>query len=626
MNEINPEVLKRLKKLVEKRIKLINANIASNQEQLQRVNRYDDLVDTINNDNKCFANDSFLVELEELLGGLNLDNVDKSKLELLFEKVELLKVIAESIINGYYKDYTKDEFNLINDVIELIQYFKHISHEQKSTQRSNVSKSNEELVKCESLYDKLRNGEDGTEHFDEDLSYIMLLTKEEDISFRKDVLVLVQALSKRIHENKLKQIEEDVLTIVGDELDSEEEKNEVIDEDLIRGVFAKYGFNYDFFTEKHKNILSRISLIRVESVLEVLSSYPEYQFVRDYQKYGNERNLFLIIRYATKETLLYLIQDAKNRGVTVEEIFGVSGVYKKVSKNVTEPGEGGGPVDEDYVSGTYEYYKKNADLFERLSLQYNIDNPGSNVDFYKDALLLTPEVLALPSQLLAENIQLVAKYKLKMVKKTTYGEVHLNAATMYESRHFEELCDVLIENGLYDYVVNYPSVIKEEKLVKKILYAKRTGTLERLPNGKIRDVRNSPEPYNLNVVVNRNNLNKYYSQVPDSIIEFVNNPDNKKLLSKMKNDSVMDSMDANPMVRVDNEATYAINGVLVSRHKFRRIWYLMTMSGHMNEGYLSNLLMYALIYNSYYTDVELKVLEEFARGFNFGGVSYGILD
>ena len=51
MNEINPEVLKRLKKLVEKRIKLINANIASNQEQLQRVNRYDDLVNTINNDN-----------------------------------------------------------------------------------------------------------------------------------------------------------------------------------------------------------------------------------------------------------------------------------------------------------------------------------------------------------------------------------------------------------------------------------------------------------------------------------------------------------------------------------------------------------------------------------------------
>ena len=52
----------------------------------------------------------------------------------------------------------------------------------------------------------------------------------------------------------------------------------------------------------------------------------------------------------------------------------------------------------------------------------------------------------------------------------------------------------------------------------------------------------------------------------------------------------------------------------------------MTMSGHMNEGDLSNLLMYALIYNSYYTDEELKVLEEFARGFNFGGVRYGILD
>ncbi len=620
MNEINQEVLKKLKKLVEKRIKLINANIASNQEQLQRVNRYDDLISTINSDNKCFANGSFLTELEDLLGGLDLDNVDKTKVNLLFEKVELLNVIADSIINGYYKDYTQDELNIINEIIELILFFKQISHEQKSTQRSNVSRSNEELVKCESLYDKLRNGEEGLEHFDEDLSYIMLLIKEEDRTFKKDVLILIQKLSKRIHENKLKQIEEDVLTVIGDEIDTEEEKNEEIDEDLIRGVFAKYGFNYDFFSEKHKNILSRISLIRVESVLEVLSSYPEYQFVRDYQKHSNERNLFLIIRYATKETLLYLIQDAKKRGVTVEEIFGVSGVYKKVSKDVTEPGEGGGPTDDDYVSGCYEYYKKNADLFEKLSLQYNIDNPGSNVDFYKDALLYTPEVLALPSHLLAENIGLAEKYKLKMIKKTVYGEVRLNAATMYASRHFEELCDILIENGLYDYVVKYPSVIKEEKLVKKILYAKRMGTLERLSNGKIRDVRNSPEPYNLNIIVNRNNLSTYISKVPQSIIDFINDPDNKKLLAKITNDPVMDYMDNNPMVQRVNDATYSINGVLVSRHKFRRIWYLMTMSGHMKDGELSNLLMYALIYNSYYTNEELKVLEEFAYGFNFGGV------
>ena len=625
MSEINPEVLKKLKKIVEKRIKLINANIASNQEQLQRVNRYDDLVSAINNDNKCFANKSFLTELEDLVGGLNLDDIDKAKVNLLFEKVELLKIIAESIINGYYKDYTRDELNIIDEVIELILFFKQVSHEQKSTQRSNVSRSNEELVRCEALYDKLRNGEDGLEHFDEDLSYIMILVKE-DMTFKKDVLVLIQNLSQKIHENKLKQIEEDVLNVIGDEIDTEEEKNEEIDEDLIRGVFAKYGFNYDFFSQKHKNILSRISLIRVESILEVLSSYDEYQFVKNYQKYGNERSLFLIIRYATKDTLLYLIQDAKKRGVTVEEIFGVSGVYKKVSKNVVEPGEGGGTTDDDYLSGSYEYYKKNADLFEKLSLQYNIDNPGSNVDFYKDALLYTPEVLALPSHLLAENIGLAQKYKLKTIKKVVGGQVRLNAATMYETRHFEELCDVLIENGLYDYVVNYPSVIKEEKLVKKILYAKRMGTLERLSNGKIRDVRNSPEPYNLNSVVNRNNLNAYISRVPLSIIDFINNPDNKKLLVNITNDSIMDYMDNNSIVKIVNDVTYSINGVLVSRHKFRRIWYLMTMSGQMKDGELSNLLMYSLIYNSYYTDEELEVLKDFAYGFNFGGVVYGILN
>ena len=619
MNEINDEVLKRLKRLVEKRIKLINANIATNQEQLQRVNRYDDLIETINKDNKCFANSSFLTELEELLGGLNLENVPKSQVETLFEKVELLNVIADSIVNGYYKSYTKEETQIINDVIELILYFKNISHEQKSTQRSNVSKSNEELIRCEALYDKLRNGKEGLEHFDGDLSYILTLVKDEDISFRKDVLLLIQVLSKLIHENKLKQIEEDVLSLISDDVDNEEEKNEEIDEDLIRGVFAKYGFNYDFFSEKHKKILGRVSLIRIESVLEVLSSYDEYKFVRYYQNRGQERQLFLIVRYATKETLLYLIQDAKKRNVTVEEIFGVSGVYKKVSKNTTEPGEGGGPTDEDYVSGTYEYYKKNSDLLERISLQYNVDNPGSDVDFYKDALLKTPEVLALPSDLLVKNIQIAEKYKLKWIKKSA-GEVHLNAATMFESRHMEELCDVLIENGLYNYVVNYPSIIKEEKLVKKVLYAKRNGTLRILPNGKLNGIRNSMAPHDLDKVINRNNLNTYISRVPDSIIQFVEDPESLKLLDGMTNDPVMDYMDNSPLVKVINEATYSVNGVLVSRHKFRKIWYLITMSGCMKDASYSNLLMYALIYNSYYTDEELKVLEAFAMGFNFGGV------
>ena len=119
MSEINLEVLKKLNKIVEKRIKVINANIASNQEQLERVNRYDDLINTINNDNLCFANRSFIIILEDLLGGLNLDSVDNSKIESLFEKVELLNVISDSIVNGYYKDYTEDELRIINEVIEL---------------------------------------------------------------------------------------------------------------------------------------------------------------------------------------------------------------------------------------------------------------------------------------------------------------------------------------------------------------------------------------------------------------------------------------------------------------------------------------------------------------------------
>ena len=40
----------------------------------------------------------------------------------------------------------------------------------------------------------------------------------------------------------------------------------------------------------------------------------------------------------------------------------------------------------------------------------------------------------------------------------------------------------------------------------------------------------------------------------------------------------------------------------------------------MKDASYSNLLMYALMYNSYYTDDELKALEAFTMGFNFGGV------
>lgn len=623
MNEINTEILKKLIKIIEKRIKFINANIASSEQKLSRVNKYEELINTIKNDNQCFASPTFNTSLDELLGGLDLDNY-KDKLELLFEKMSYLEVIANSILDGHYKSYDEQELEIINEVIELILFFKNVSHEQKSEERTIVSKSNEELVVCEALYDKLRNGTEGLEHFDNDLPYIMDLIGQEDIEFKKDVLILIQRLSKKIHENILNKIQEDEITAIGEFDFEEEESQQTIDEDLIRGVFAKYGFNYDFFTAKHKASIARISLRRIESVLEILSTYPEYKFVVDYQRLGQERSLFLIIKHATKETLKYLVDDAKKRGVTVQEIFGVNGVYKKVSKNkdadVIETGPDG-ERDDEYLSGSYEYYLKNADTFEMLSLKYNAANPGLNVDFFKDILAIAPEVLAVPSHLISENIELALQYGIKVVRKTKIGQVHAHAPTMFESRHFAELCDALIEKGLYDYLVAYPSALRDEKFVRKILYYKINNKLERTNSGKIKEVRFAPEPYDLDQVVNRNNLQKYIALVPGEIVAFVRDEDNKKLQTKLTSDPVMDAMDNTEDVNVVNDATYSIGGVLVSRHKFRRVWYLMTMSGDMNKANLSDLLMYALIYDSYYSDEELEVIDKFAHSFNFGGIT-----
>ncbi len=624
MNEINLNVLKQLIKIVEKRIKHINNNIALNQETLKRVNGYDDLINLIKDDNTCFALDTFYKKLDDLLNGIVIN--DRSKLEALLEKVNYLKVIAFSIKGGHYTSFDEQEIVMIDEVIELITYFKGISFEQKIEQRSNVSKSNEELTRCTALYDKLRNGEEGLEHFDTDLTYLMQLVKEKDPTLLRDTLALIQILSKRIHENIMKQVQDEELPMMDEEFE-EPENNEIIDEELIKGVFEKYGFNFDFFDEKHKKILMRLTLRRIESVLEVLHNNEEYQFVKNYQRYPSKKtDLFMIIRHASKETLEYLIIDAKKRGVTVQEIFGVTGVYKKVPKNGVNlleppiPGPDYPPVEDEYLPGTYEYYRKNADLFENLSLKFNAENPGLDIDFFKHILLSTPEVLATPSHVVAKNIELALQYGVKMIRRGEIG-VRPHAATMFDARHFEEIADILIENGLYNYLITYPSVVRDEKFVRKILYRKYNGTLEMNPNGTIKEVRMSDEPHDLNDVVNKKNLSPIVHNVPDEIVAFVNAPNNKKLLKGLQNDEVMDRMDSNEQIRTSRDVAYSINGVLVSRPKFRKIWYLMTMSGHISRGEPKNLLMYALTYNSYYRDEDLQILQEFVNGFNFGGIA-----
>lgn len=618
MNEISNETLKQLIKLVEKRIKSINANIASNTQKLLRVNEYDELVKTIKDDNSCFGNPAFISKLDNLLSGIIIDNT--SALESLLEKLNYLDVISNSIIEGYLKEYTEEELNVINEVIELILYFKSVSSEQKSEQRSNVTKSNEELVKCEAIYDKLRNGFEGLVHFDEDLPYILNLISNEDPSFKKDVLVLIQHLSKAIHENLIRQFGEDGVTVEIDEIDVDEVNSEEIDEDLIRGVFAKYGFNYDFFTKDHREVLSRISLVRIESILEVLHTYDEYEFVYSYMNSRREKDLFFIIRYASKEALEYFIVDAKNRGVDVKDIFGVTGVYKKVSKVLENSGGSGPGGDSEHLSGCYEYYKKNAEYLERLTLEYLLEHPHEKADFYKTTLLTTPNVLGLPPGLLENNIKLAEQYGIKVYHKTLMGEASLRCATMYLSRKFEEECDLLIEHDMYDYVKNYSSVLAHHEQILKMIYVQRNGELEYMSNGKLKDLRyKAPSYLDYYAIVNGNNLERIIEQVPGEIIEFVENPENRKLLTGMENDSVMNAMDSGKIVRCKDEYTYDISGIFVSRRKFKRIWYLIKMSGHVEKGDLSNLLLYALTYKSLYTDEQLAVLEEFANGFNFGG-------
>lgn len=620
--DINLEVLKKLLLIVEKKIKDINKAISTSQEEIEKVNEFDVLISLINENELCFADPKFNEDLEMLVGEVIVE--DKEFLNTFLDTIEYLKFVATSVQDSKFSSFSQDELEQVKDVVESLTKIKALSNEQKAEERKRFTKSNTELVQCVALYDKLRQGKEGLLHLNSDLPYLMTLLKEQDNQFVKDVLELVRVLTMYIHNNIMEQIKIDSLTTEVDEEELEDTLQEEIDEELIKELFSKYGFDFNIFTKNHRKILTtKCKLQRIENVLEVLSSYPEYSFVKLYQNRSGEKSLFLIFRYATKETLEYLVNDAKNRNVRLEDIFRVNGVYKKVSKK-KESLEQGPPKPEgkndEYLNGSYEYYKANSKLFENLTVYYR-NNYGIEIDFYHEILLKAPDVFTLPSELVAKNIQYMKDYNINLTTHTN-GVLEPNAPSVLSAGSFLRLSDILIENGLYNYIVEYPSVVKDEPLVKIILFEQRNNNLKLNSRGQIRYIRHNRNSYNMNEVenlINRNNINYLLKDLilPDKFYEMLDAIES--YVEPVIKDDTIRELDENPQIKV-SDIIYNILGVKVSRLKFIRVWSALVKCGLTNEYAHSKLLLFALTYNSIYSDEALQKIVEFVNQPEFGGV------
>lgn len=611
MKEFDIDIYKRVLEIVEKRIKEINKMITSSQKEIERVNEFDSLINKIKENSLYFSTEEFTEMFERLLSDNRLENVDF--INELVDSIEYLKFVTSSVQSGKLRSLEDSELKLIDEVVNLLGELKKISNDKKENVRTAYTKSNSELENCLGLYDKLRNGLNGTIHFSNDLDYLLDLVKKSDSSLVYDTLELIRVMSIAIHSNIEKQMSEDDIV----EQYEEEKDNEKIDIDLIRDLFAKYGYDFNLFTEKHQNIiLTKCNLGRIEKVLETLTSYPEYIFVSKYC-HSDEKKLYFIFRYATPEILIYLLNDAKKKDVKLEDIFAIEGVYKKVSKPGDATSISGGEVDE-YIQGSYEYYKMNSDYLVSLS-----NRKGYEVDLFKEILLKAPNVLGLPPLLVKNNLRYFDMYDIPLFKRVN-SFLTMNSPTVLESRHFLELADVMIENGLYDYMTHYPSILKEETLLKIVLYEKYRDNLSFNTRGQIQEIRHKRTTYNMediSLYVNRNNLRilfdgfdlgENFRKVLEDIETFKDN---------CLCDEIISDFDSKFMD--DAHISYIIDGVRVSRPKFVRVWSAIKKCNLVESISFDKLLLYALTYNSYYNDMELDKLKSFVSKFNMGGGNNG---
>lgn len=616
MKEILSGQLKELIRIVGKRIREINADIQSSRDDLKKVDDYDVVINRIREDRMCFASAEFKSRVESVLADSQVE--DKSLLTSAVDDLEYICVLSTFIDSGSFEGYKSSEIEIIERLVSTLEKFKALSLEANNSQNQVVSKKTAELELCTALYDKLRKGEDGIIHFQSnEISYLLSLLNDKSFEYKYHTLELIKVLEVSINNNIMSLLEAN-----SDDYGYEDDKvEEEIEEDVIVDIFKKYGLDFSIFNDKQKSILrTRCDLRRIEDVLEIITSRREYAFVLRYaNSYKvNERireidvrKLFFIIRFANRETLEYLITDALNRGVTVEEVFAVTGVYKKVSKTKDRlPGEGGEPTDDDYLAGSYEYYKLNAKVFEKLSIEYNAEHPGDDVDFYKQILEVSPDVLSTPAGVIDRNIKFAKEYGIELID----NDHTIKAPTTLVSGIFIHLVDILIENSdnyndFFVYLNRYPSILKEEKTVRKLLYRLYNGETNLLnPNRTLRGVR-SDDPSDLDRVVNRSNIERLLSNVPDSLITYID--EHEYSIDKYVQDDYIDIFDNAPEVNNINGRAYEINGVRVSIMKFKRIWTLIVKSGLADDIDMHTLLMLALTYNSYYRDADIVKLQEY---------------
>ena len=107
MKEFNFETLKELIKLVEKRIRSINESIASSDEQIEKVDEFDEIITKIHGDSLFFSDNKIINKVMTLLEGIDLGEKEEL-LTKLIDNLDYLNFVASSIQDDKFTSFNEN--------------------------------------------------------------------------------------------------------------------------------------------------------------------------------------------------------------------------------------------------------------------------------------------------------------------------------------------------------------------------------------------------------------------------------------------------------------------------------------------------------------------------------------
>lgn len=345
-------------------------------------------------------------------------------------------------------------------------------------------------------------------------------------------------------------------------------------------LFNNYNLNFDMFNEDDKkDILKFGNLDRITTILDAFSKYGV-----NLSDYGSARSTAIkcILLYSNSSNVISLINKFKKYGIIVEKDnkLDISILLERPSRFINKTinkmkGVKGG------VAGCYEDVLMNLEYFSNEGLDVGLIFAKSRGCF------------DIPHERILEIVNI---FKLYGIDKMMY----LKSLSCFTSKNQAEIIDLFIETGYFNYLKNNMSRIKQttsSPIFYKLVMANRMGIVPKM-YGKLMssDITNDNKEY---LGINKNNGKDIIGQY---VFEF----DNRE-----NYDLIINSSDCNSIIVSSNiysdlinlldenykkdDILYNINGVMLSRIKFLRLFNCLVTNGvDLNV----NTIMYCLTKNS----------------------------